>query len=90
MARGLGRADNPPRPLKIQIAPHVSTNFEGIVVKILDDEIPGIDSSLWKITRLMMIRKHGLSQAELTYRLLAHWVKPIGLQEFLTNLSCMT
>ena len=39
MARGLGRADNPPRPLKIQIAPHVSTNFEGIVVEILDDEI---------------------------------------------------
>ena len=51
MARGLGRADNPPPAMKIQIAPHVSTNFEGIVVKILDGEIPGIVSSLWKITR---------------------------------------
>ena len=34
-----------------------------------------------KLLALMMIRKHGLSQTELTYRLLAHWVKPIGLQK---------
>ena len=51
MARGLGRADNPPRPLKIQVLPHVSTNFEGIVVKVTDNEVAGVNDSIWKITR---------------------------------------
>jgi arylsulfatase A-like enzyme/putative intracellular protease/amidase len=51
MARGLGRANNPPGPLKIQILPHVSTNFEGIVVKVTDNEVAGVNDSFWKITR---------------------------------------
>ncbi len=51
MARGLGQAEKPPRPLKIQVLPHVSTNFEGIVVNITSNEVPEITNSIWKITR---------------------------------------
>ena len=51
MARGLGQAEKPPRALKIQVLSHASTNFEGIVVKVTDQEVVGISDSLWKITR---------------------------------------
>ena len=51
MARGLGQANDPPRALKIQVPPHVSANFEGIVVRITSDQIPECNDSLWKITR---------------------------------------
>ncbi|MEG3585802.1 MAG: sulfatase-like hydrolase/transferase, partial [Actinomycetota bacterium] len=51
LARGLGQAEKPPRALKIQVPPHVSTNFEGIVVKITSNKVPEINDSIWKITR---------------------------------------
>ena len=44
MARRFGQGENPPSPMKIQVPPHVATNFEGIV--------SDMNGSLWKITRV--------------------------------------
>ena len=51
LARGLGQEENPPKPLRIQVIPHASANFEGIVLRIIDGTIDGVGDSLWKITR---------------------------------------
>jgi len=51
VARSLGQAEKPSRALKIQVLPHVSTNFEGIVVEITSNQVPEINDSIWKITR---------------------------------------
>ncbi len=57
LARRLGRAINPPPPLRIRVAAHVAANFEGLVTRL--DETPGLDASardgrghhLWKLVR---------------------------------------
>ncbi len=49
LARRLGRTSNPPPPLRIQVAAHVGSNFEGVVVRV--DEGQGGDGHLWKLVR---------------------------------------
>jgi len=43
VGRRLGRADNPPTPLRIQVPAHVAANFEGLVHRV--------DGTLWKLVR---------------------------------------
>lgn len=49
LARRLGRTSSPPPPLRIQVAAHVGSNFEGVVVRV--DEGAGGDGHLWKLVR---------------------------------------
>ncbi|MCP4226840.1 MAG: sulfatase-like hydrolase/transferase, partial [Actinomycetia bacterium] len=51
MARRLGRAAKPPRPLRIQVPAHVAANHEGIVVRVTDAQADGGGGRLWKIVR---------------------------------------
>ncbi|MCP3991870.1 MAG: sulfatase-like hydrolase/transferase, partial [Actinomycetia bacterium] len=51
MARRLGRASKPPRPLRIQVPAHVAANHEGIVVRVTDAQADGGGGRLWKIVR---------------------------------------
>ena len=51
MARRLGRADKPPRPLRIQVPAHVAANFEGLVTRVQDTDASGGAGHLWKIVR---------------------------------------
>jgi hypothetical protein len=50
-ARQLGRAVNPPAPLRIKLPAHVAANFEGLVVRVTDSEAPGGAGHLWKLVR---------------------------------------
>ena len=50
-ARQMGRTIKPPAPLRIRIAAHVGSNFEGLVVRVDDDEAPGGAGHLWKMVR---------------------------------------
>ncbi|BBY84291.1 sulfatase-like hydrolase/transferase [Mycolicibacterium tokaiense] len=50
-ARGLGVTSNPPAPLRIQLPAHVASNFEGLVVRVSDDDAPGGAGHLWKLVR---------------------------------------
>ena len=49
LARRLKRTVNPPAPLRIRVAAHVASNFEGLVVRV--DDVPGGDGHLWKLVR---------------------------------------
>jgi arylsulfatase A-like enzyme/putative intracellular protease/amidase len=45
LARRLGRTRNPPMPLRIRVAAHVASSFEGIVARVPED------GHLWKLVR---------------------------------------
>lgn len=49
VARKMGKTDNPPLPLRIQVPAHVGTNFEGIVSRVALDVAP--EHNLWKLVR---------------------------------------
>jgi arylsulfatase A-like enzyme len=49
LARRLKRTVNPPAPLRIRVAAHVASNFEGLVVRV--DDVPGGEGHLWKLVR---------------------------------------
>ncbi|MCB0968743.1 MAG: sulfatase-like hydrolase/transferase, partial [Ilumatobacter sp.] len=49
IARAFGRVDDAPGPLRIQVAAHVATNFEGVVARVPSDA--GGDGRLWKLVR---------------------------------------
>lgn len=49
LARRLGRTSNPPPPLRIQVAAHVGSNFEAVVVRV--DTREGGADHLWKLVR---------------------------------------
>ena len=51
IARRFGRTDNPPAPLRIQLAAHVSANFEGLVLRVADDDARGGAGHVWKLVR---------------------------------------
>ena len=51
MARRIGRADNPPAPLRIRVPAHVAANFEGLVARVGEAEAPRGLNHLWKIVR---------------------------------------
>jgi len=51
VARRLGRTQNPPAPLRIQVPAHVATNFEGIVGRVDESVAPGGAGHLWKLVR---------------------------------------
>lgn len=48
LARRLGRSEDPPAPLRIQVAAHVGANFEGVVARVAATDEP---SRLWKLVR---------------------------------------
>lgn len=50
-ARQLGRAVNPPAPLRIRVPAHVAANFEGLVVRVDDTQARGGAGHLWKLVR---------------------------------------
>ena len=54
-ASGLGRmlkqTTNPPAPLRIRIPAHTAANFEGLVIRVSDDDAPGGAGHLWKLVR---------------------------------------
>lgn len=47
----LGRAKNPPLPLRIQVPAHVGANFEGLVANVDEHEVAGGAGHLWKLVR---------------------------------------
>ncbi len=51
VARRLGRVSAPPTPLRIQVPAHVAANFEGIVVRVAEDDAAGGADHLWKLVR---------------------------------------
>ena len=51
IARRLGRTENQPPPLRIQVPAHVAANFESIVSRVDDVDAAGGQSHLWKIVR---------------------------------------
>jgi len=54
-ASGVGRmlrqTVNPPAPLRIRIPAHTAANFEGLVIRVDDDNAPGGSGHLWKLVR---------------------------------------
>jgi arylsulfatase A-like enzyme len=54
-ASGIGRilkqTVNPPAPLRIRIPAHTAANFEGLVIRVDDDNAPGGAGHLWKLVR---------------------------------------
>ncbi len=51
VARRLHRVAKPPAPLRIQVPAHVAANFEGLVVRVDDDDADGGAGHLWKLVR---------------------------------------
>ncbi len=51
LARRLRRTSNPPPPLRIQVAAHTGSNFEGIVARVDAGEAPRGGGHLWKLVR---------------------------------------
>ncbi|WP_310784928.1 sulfatase-like hydrolase/transferase [Mycobacterium sp. Z3061] len=49
LSRQLGRDVNPPAPLRIKLPAHVASNFEGLVVRVSDED--GGSGHLWKLVR---------------------------------------
>lgn len=49
LSRQLGRDVNPPAPLRIKLPAHVASNFEGLIVRVADDD--GGSGHLWKLVR---------------------------------------
>jgi len=50
-ARALGQTVNPPMPLRIKIPAYVASNFEGLVVRVHDEDAAGAAGHLWKLVR---------------------------------------
>jgi arylsulfatase A-like enzyme len=50
-ARGMGVDANPPAPLRIRVPAHVAANFEGLVVRVDDEDARGGAGHLWKLVR---------------------------------------
>ncbi len=50
VARALGRAEDPPPPLRIKVPAHVASNFEGVVCRLQDPD-PTNNGRLWKLVR---------------------------------------
>jgi len=48
-ARQLKRTTNPPAPLRIRVPAHVGSNFEGLVVRVAEED--GGHGHLWKLVR---------------------------------------
>jgi arylsulfatase A-like enzyme/putative intracellular protease/amidase len=51
LARRLGRVSNPPAPLRIQVAAHVGSSFEGIVAAVPESDATLGLGHLWKLVR---------------------------------------
>jgi len=51
IARGQGRVNDAPGPLRINVPAHVATNFEGIVGRVDDNDAVGGGGHLWKLVR---------------------------------------
>ena len=51
LARHLGRANNPPAPMKIRVPADVASNFEGLVKRVNDTDAKGGKGNLWKLVR---------------------------------------
>jgi arylsulfatase A-like enzyme len=51
LARAFGRAADAPGPLRIRVAAHVATNFEGVVGRVDESEVAGGGGHLWKLVR---------------------------------------
>jgi arylsulfatase A-like enzyme len=51
LARQLKRGENPPAPLRIRVPAHVASNFEGLVVRVDEVEVPAGAGHLWKLVR---------------------------------------
>ena len=51
VARRLGRASKPPRPLRIRVPAHVGANFEALVGRVAQSDVAGGFDHLWKIVR---------------------------------------
>ncbi len=51
VARRMGRASNPPPPMRIQVPAYVGANFEGIVTRVEDGAATGGAGHLWKLVR---------------------------------------
>ncbi|MGB9304623.1 MAG: sulfatase-like hydrolase/transferase [Mycobacterium sp.] len=51
LARQLGRNVNPPAPLRIKLPAHVAANFEGLVVRVDNQDAVGGAGHLWKLVR---------------------------------------
>jgi len=51
MGRMLKQTVNPPAPLRIRIPAHTASNFEGLVIRVDDDNAPGGAGHLWKLVR---------------------------------------
>ena len=51
LGRQLGRTSNPPAGLRIRIPAHTAANFEGLVVRVDDDDAPGGAGHRWKLVR---------------------------------------
>ncbi|MHA7652706.1 sulfatase-like hydrolase/transferase [Mycobacterium sp. ML4] len=49
LSRQLGRDVNPPAPLRIKVPAHVASNFEGLIVRVPDED--GGSGHLWKLVR---------------------------------------
>ena len=50
-ARGIGLITNPPLPLRIKVPAHVASNFEGLVVRVEDEDASLGAGHLWKLVR---------------------------------------
>lgn len=51
IARRLGRTEKQPPPLRIQVPAHVASNFEGIVLRVAENDAAGGAGHLWKLVR---------------------------------------
>ena len=51
IARHLGRANNPPKPMRIRVPSYVASNFEGLVVKVDETDAEGGGGNLWKLVK---------------------------------------
>ena len=51
IARGLGRVDKPPPPLRIQVPAHVASNFEAVVARVAAADASDGADHLWKLVR---------------------------------------
>lgn len=51
MARKLKMSTKPPAPLRIRVPAHVASNFEGLVVRVNEEDAAGGQGHLWKLVR---------------------------------------
>ena len=51
VARRMGRVEHPPKPVRIQVAAHVASNFEGIVSRVDEEDAGRGAGHLWKLVR---------------------------------------